>query len=505
MNQRINNRKFTKRKQALVSTACASALLLNSIGVFAQDKPRVQTTERQQTLTVVPAGDGTATFSVRVPEGGGAGNWETRTGQRFSFTQSGGGVVVGGAQGNGANTMSFIASDASFDGRIVQGAPYSAESISEFTQVLGDGNRITRRTASMIYRDGQGRTRREQNPPIGMIENNLALSLPATTIINDPVEGYTYVLNEKDRSARRSRAAMGRTLTRGSAGGNGTNNTVSFVATDGSLLTGTVSDTSTGAAAATATTAPRQIRVSGGVLQGSATSRVQPVYPPAAKAAKVSGQVQVQVTINEKGEVADAQVISGPPLLREAALEAARQWQFKAIELSGAPVKVQGTLTFNFSLADDQTTTNSSGTLTLRSEGNGNSSGTVLLRSREAEGGAATRVNFKREQLGKQMIEGVECDGQRTIQTIPAGQIGNERAIEIINERWYSPELQVTVLSKQIDPRFGETVIRLAGIVRAEPDETLFRVPSDYTVKDENVGFRVMEVEEKLRRPEEDR
>lgn len=489
MNQRIN-----KRKQTLVSTACASALLLNSIGVFAQDKPRVQTTERGQNITVVPAGDGTATFNVRVPEGGPA-NWESGNGQRYSFTQSG-----------GANTMNFIASEASFDGRIVKGAPYSAESISEFTQMLGDGNRITRRSSSMIYRDGQGRTRREQSPPVGMIESNLSLALPSTTIINDPVDGYTYMLNDKDRSARRSRAMVaGRLLTTASAGGTGANNIVSFVATEGTLLTGTTSAIGTGTA--TATTAPRQIRVSGGVLQGSATSRVQPVYPPAAKAAKVSGQVQVQVTINEKGEVADAQVISGPPLLRDAALEAARQWQFKAIELSGNPVKAQGVLTFNFTLADDQATTNSSGTFTIRSDGGNNNAGTVLLRSSSAEGVAATRLNFNREQLGKQMIEGVECEGTRTVQTIPAGQIGNERAIEIINERWYSPELQVTVMSKQTDPRFGETVIRLAHIVRAEPDENLFRVPSDYTVKDENVGFRVMEekrvLEEKLRRPEE--
>ncbi len=95
---------------------------------------------------------------------------------------------------------------------------------------------------------------------------------------------------------------------------------------------------------------PKQIKVSGGVLQGSAIRRVQPPYPPIAKAARASGAVQVQVTISEDGRVIDAQVVSGHPLLRDAALQAARQWVFKPTELSGVPVKVQGILTFNFTL-----------------------------------------------------------------------------------------------------------------------------------------------------------
>jgi protein TonB len=95
---------------------------------------------------------------------------------------------------------------------------------------------------------------------------------------------------------------------------------------------------------------PKKITVSGGVLQGSALKRVQPPYPPIAKAARASGAVQVQVTISEDGRVIDAAVVSGHPLLRDAALQAARQWVFKPTELSGVPVKVQGVLTFNFTL-----------------------------------------------------------------------------------------------------------------------------------------------------------
>jgi len=97
-----------------------------------------------------------------------------------------------------------------------------------------------------------------------------------------------------------------------------------------------------------------------------------------------------------------------------------------------------------------------------------------------AEGTAPTRT----EDLGKEMIEGVMAEGTRSVTTIPAGQIGNERPIEIISERWYSPELQAVVLSKHIDPRFGENVYRLSAIRRTEPDKSLFEVPSSYAVQD---------------------
>jgi len=96
------------------------------------------------------------------------------------------------------------------------------------------------------------------------------------------------------------------------------------------------------------TNAPKRVTVSGGVLQGGATKKVQPAYPAIAKAARTSGVVQVQITVNESGEVINAQVINGHPSLRDAALQAAKQWRFKPTELSGKPVKTQGVLSFNF-------------------------------------------------------------------------------------------------------------------------------------------------------------
>jgi hypothetical protein len=86
----------------------------------------------------------------------------------------------------------------------------------------------------------------------------------------------------------------------------------------------------------------------------------------------------------------------------------------------------------------------------------------------------------KTESLGKQMIEGVEAEGVRSTITIPAGQIGNDRPLEIVSERWDSPELQVTVMSRHSDPRVGETVYRLTNLSRAEQPRSLFEVPADY-------------------------
>jgi hypothetical protein len=103
----------------------------------------------------------------------------------------------------------------------------------------------------------------------------------------------------------------------------------------------------------------------------------------------------------------------------------------------------------------------------------------VFYKTKIASAGNATP---KTEQLGSRTIEGVEAQGTRTTVTIPAGQIGNDRPIDIVSERWFSPELGVTVLSKQSDPRSGETVYKLTQINRSEPLHSLFEVPADYTV-----------------------
>jgi len=93
----------------------------------------------------------------------------------------------------------------------------------------------------------------------------------------------------------------------------------------------------------------------------------------------------------------------------------------------------------------------------------------------------------RKEPLGKQIIEGVEAEGLRVNMTIPAGSIGNKLPIEIFTETWYSPELQLIVLSKQHDPRYGDTTYRLTNISRNEPDAALFQVPAGYTIKENSL------------------
>ena len=80
-------------------------------------------------------------------------------------------------------------------------------------------------------------------------------------------------------------------------------------------------------------------------------------------------------------------------------------------------------------------------------------------------------------------IEGVQAEGTRNVVTIPAGTIGNQAPIEMVSERWFSPELGVVVMSRRTDPRFGETTYRLQNIARGEPSPELFQVPSDYTIE----------------------
>jgi len=93
---------------------------------------------------------------------------------------------------------------------------------------------------------------------------------------------------------------------------------------------------------------PAPKTVSGGVLNGKATSLPKPAYPPAARAVRAGGAVSVQVLIDESGRVVSATAVSGHPLLKAAAEGAARGARFSPTLLSGQPVKVSGVITYNF-------------------------------------------------------------------------------------------------------------------------------------------------------------
>jgi hypothetical protein len=108
-----------------------------------------------------------------------------------------------------------------------------------------------------------------------------------------------------------------------------------------------------------------------------------------------------------------------------------------------------------------------------------------------SSGGAQTeqlRPNVVRTTLNPQSVNGVLATGTQHSETIPAGAIGNARAIQTTRVMWVSSDLKVPVQIKSNDPRFGSTDMELTNIVQAEPSASLFVVPAGYTVKNEG-GF----------------
>jgi len=269
----------------------------------------------------------------------------------------------------------FVASE-SFEGKLVKGAPYSAEAVTEHVQVLADGNRIVNKFSSTVYRDSEGRTRREQTlKGLGVLGTGQE---PLQTIfINDPVAGVTYSLDSRTRTAIKSAQFTFEWKAKpGVSGTDGEGRTFEF--------------------------------------------KVAP------------------------GGNAGGMVMTAPPLGTPPPPNARVVTETQQISIAG-----------------------------------GGAASYVFRRS-----GGPNSNDVKEEKLGTQNIEGVAAEGTRTTITIPAGEIGNDRAIEIVSERWYSPELQLVVMTRHSDPRSGETTYKLTNINRTEPAKSLFEVPGDYTIKE---------------------
>jgi hypothetical protein len=110
--------------------------------------------------------------------------------------------------------------------------------------------------------------------------------------------------------------------------------------------------------------------------------------------------------------------------------------------------------------------------------------------------GAAT-VKPTEDDLPSQNVNGVLATGRRTTLTIPPGEIGNDRPIQVVSETWYSSDLKMMVKSSNSDPRFGDSSFELTNINRSEPDPGLFQIPADYTVsEDKSAQFRTVQPKE---------
>jgi hypothetical protein len=265
--------------------------------------------------------------------------------------------------GGDGYTFNFVSSEMSFDRKVVKGAPYSAEAVTETVQTLADGNRIVRKSSAKIYRDGEGRTRRDQTlNAIGPFATSG--DSPQMTSINDPVSGISYTLDQRSRTAR------------------------------------------------------KLIFKKPGTPPSGHWESIAP--PP--------------------GATNVAPKVAGP------------QEQHERVMIIG----------------------------------NGAGEGGMNSEVRVRQGGPEGKEMPKpvTESLGKQEFDGVQAEGTRTTITIPAGEIGNERPIQIVSEHWYSPELQTVVMTRRSDPLAGETTYRLTNINRSEPDRSLFEVPAEYKVKE---------------------
>jgi len=95
----------------------------------------------------------------------------------------------------------------------------------------------------------------------------------------------------------------------------------------------------------------KPIRVGVNVSQANLIKQARPVYPPLAKAARVQGTVKFEAKISKEGTIEDLKVVSGPPLLIQAALDAVKQWLYKPTLLNGEPVEVLTTIDVNFTLS----------------------------------------------------------------------------------------------------------------------------------------------------------
>jgi TonB family protein len=294
----------------------------------------------------------------------------------------------------------FMASEMNSDAKVVKGAPYSAQALTETTQTLSDGNRIVNKSTATIYRDSEGRTRREQTlRVIGPFATSG--EAPQTIFINDPVAGVNYALDTRTKTAHKMPPMRFEFKMRSPEG----------MGQGGSASTG--------------------MGAGGGVVMHAGTPPPAPGMAPP--------QVFERTAPPPEAGVFTAPAPGGPP--------------------PGLPGEGPG-MVFQRSVTPPPA---GEGGMVFQWQG-------------------PREENARNESLGKQSIEGIEAEGTRRTVEIPAGEIGNERPIEIVFERWYSPELQVVVMTKHSDPRFGETSYRLTNINRSEPARELFEVPADYTM-----------------------
>ncbi len=98
---------------------------------------------------------------------------------------------------------------------------------------------------------------------------------------------------------------------------------------------------------------PMRVRVSQEVMQGMVIAKVQPIYPPEARAARIQGSVVIAAIVGKDGNIQSERLVSGHPLLASAAMDAVKQWRYRPYLLNGNPMEVDTQITVNFTLASN--------------------------------------------------------------------------------------------------------------------------------------------------------
>jgi periplasmic protein TonB len=119
----------------------------------------------------------------------------------------------------------------------------------------------------------------------------------------------------------------------------------------GGVIGGIVNATSNAAVPKFVPVTPQRVRISQGVTKGLLVQKVEPTYPPLARAARVQGDVVLSAIIDSNGQITNLQLVSGHPMLVPAAIAAVKQWRYKPYLLNGQPVEVETTITVIFSLS----------------------------------------------------------------------------------------------------------------------------------------------------------
>jgi len=292
------------------------------------------------------------------------------------------------------------------------GKPMFAEFVTEHRQNFTDGNRICRSTTSSIYRDVQGRIRRESQLSLA----GLPVGVSASTFITivDHQLGYGYVLDPQEMVAHRYEL-------------NGAG--PSYVAR--------VSAQGTGSALLSPD--PKQ-------PAESAANSNSPTTSTGASHWRLHGFIS-----HRSRPSADA---AGMPV---------------SADVSGAPASA------NASPGPNQLDT---GPLPDGSRS------TSALSMRIDQPFLAAPNPVRTENLGEQIILGFRARGTRVITTLPAGQIGNDRPIDIVSEQWFSPDLELVMRSMHRDPWAGEFTTTVTRVSRGDQPASLFEVPERYKVID---------------------